>query len=140
MENQLESIFVEEYEFKVTEKASIKIKTIAVGDIPVVLNFMNKYLDAMPKLKSSTDKNQFIIKAIADDFDFIVKLLNITTSLTIEEVKKLNMAALVLISTEVINKNADFLYQNVMPAFQNLSHLFKESQKEVVAGTSKSKS
>ena len=80
------------------------------------------------------------MKAIVEDFDSVIKLIEITTDLNAEEIKSLNMAALALIATEVISENADFLYQHVLPAFQKVTQSLKEKQKTSTTGSIKSKS
>lgn len=139
-ETALRTIFVEGRDYKITEDKVIRINTISVGNIPVVLGLISKYLDLAPKIKKESDKNAIIMKAIVEDFDSVIKLIEITTDLNAEEIKSLNMAALALIATEVISENADFLYQHVLPAFQKVTQSLKEKQKTSTTGSIKSKS
>lgn len=139
-ETALRTIFVEGRDYKITEDKVIKINTISVGNIPVVLNLINKYLDLVPKMKKESDKNAIVMKAIVEDFDSVIKLIEITTDLSKEDIQNLNMAALALIATEVISENADFLYQHVLPAFQKVTQSLKEKQKTSTIGSIKSKS
>lgn len=139
MSNELQSIFSEGKTFKLANK-EILIKTISVGDIPVVLTIVNKYLEVAPHLKDEKKRKAVIIKAVSEDFDSVLKILEVTTDLSKEDIKKLNLAALASISSEVIKENADFLYQHVIPAFQSTFQNLSEKQNEAKAGSTKSKS
>lgn len=131
--SELSSIFSDGKKLKIGSR-EVLIKSIAVGDIPLILDIMTKFFEVAPKAKA--DKAQYkaiITKAVANDFESVIKVLEVTTDLTNEEIKKLNIAAATLIVAEVIKDNADFFQGHVLPVLQGMAQSLN------LAGMNKSK-
>lgn len=105
----------------------VKIKQVALGDIPMLVEFVSKVMG-----KDNTPVTQKIISIIQNDFKSIKILFSKLTDISEENVDRLNLEASVLIIREVIEENADFFMKNVAPQIKNLVG--------VMDGMSKSKS
>lgn len=119
----LSSIFCDSRELKIGDKA-IEIKQIQIGDLPKVLTIMEKIIGLVPEITGAKKSNEkmasLVLSAITKDFDSILSILGATTSLTDEEIRKLNVAATTLILTEVLKDNIDFLSQHALGAVKDL--------------------
>lgn len=132
MSDQLASIFSSERDYEIGGKV-IKIKDVTIGDIPVFLEIVNKLASAFDTDSKTDLKVGLVIsKAIANEFDSVLKILQITTDLDSETIKKLNLAAATKITNEVVKQNLDFLHLHLVPALGQI--------KESFAGMKKSKS
>lgn len=112
MSKELETIFGVEKEIEVSGH-KVKIKTLSLGDLPVVSELIEKVVAILPDFKR--DANAAIIKFIKSDFQSVIKLLGATTSLDDKEVARLNPAAAVVIVSAVIKENSSFLADHVAP-------------------------
>lgn len=127
--SELKSIFSSEVKYDITSDKSILIKEICLKDIPEALEIASK-------IKFETNNLIEMLKgAFSKDHNLASKLFLITTDLKKEEIEKLNAAACILIATKVIEVNADFFAQQVVPALKGLLEKSKS-----LAGTIKSKS
>lgn len=134
--SELKTIFVEGREINVLG-TKIIVKTISVGNIPVVLNLANRIFSIIKDLKSDEKYNTAILKAITEDFEGVLKLIEVTTNLDKEDIPNLNISAMTIILAEVIKENSDFLSLHVMPNLQNLLQGLKKP--EAKSGLTKSK-
>lgn len=116
MEN-LKSIFAESRKFPIAGQ-EIEIKSLALGDIPVALDLVMKFFDLQKSSKNEKNKNEAMLAAVQKDMPSVLKVLEVTTNLKPEDIKRLNLAAATIIIMEVVKENADFLQQNVVPAVQ----------------------
>lgn len=129
---ELNDLFPTEKEIEIG-KSKVKIKNIALGDIPVVAEIVGKAMGLF-SVKGKDElviKKDELLKFIANDFNSVVNLLTVTTDLEIEVIKKLNIAAASTILISVFKENASFFSQQVAP-------MIKEATKDL--GQSKSKS
>lgn len=127
--SELESIFSEGRDFKIG-KSVVKIKNISLGDLPVLLGAVSKFMEAGNKKGQTTEA--IAMKIFTEDFDSVVKIFEAATDLEADVVKKLNVAAGVKIMVEIIKDNLAFFSQHVVPALKELQ--------EKSAGLNKSKS
>ena len=129
---ELSDLFPTEKEIEIG-KSKVKIKNIALGDIPVVAEMVGKAMGLF-SIKGKDElviKKDELLKFIANDFNSVVILLSVTTDLEIDVIKKLNIAAASTILISVFKENASFFSQQVAP-------MIKEATKDL--GQSKSKS
>lgn len=129
---ELNDLFPTEKEIEIG-KSKVKIKNIALGDIPVVAEIVGKAMGLF-SIKGKDElviKKDELLKFIANDFNSVINLLTVTTDLEIEVIKKLNIAAASTILISVFKENASFFSQQVAP-------MIKEATKDL--GQSKSKS
>ena len=129
---ELNDLFPTEKEIEIG-KSKVKIKNIALGDIPVVAEIVGKAVGLF-SIKGKDElviKKDELLKFIANDFNSVVNLLSVTTDLEIDVIKKLNIAAASTILISVFKENASFFSQQVAP-------MIKEATKDL--GQNKSKS
>lgn len=131
----LNTIFSIEKEIELGEK-KIKIKTLTLGDIPLVADF--GYKIATEWSKSKKDTKVVILSLIKNDFNSVVKLIEATTDLGTEDIRKLNLAATAKITSEVLKENGSFLEEFVAPAIQEATNQIATAVK-MTAGSSQSK-
>lgn len=131
MSEELKSIFSSEKELSLGGKI-IKIKDVTIGDIPVFMEIINKLASKLTLEGTNLQVGLLISQAISSEFDSVLEILELTTDLSMEDIKKLNLAAATLIAHEVIKQNIDFLSKHALPALQKI--------KESLAGMKKSKS
>lgn len=126
--SELDSLFSNERKIKIgTEE--VAIKSITLGDLPIILKLASKFMDLTSNKKQ--DIKLVAMKMLTEDFESVLELFEVTTDLPKDKLKKLNMAASIVILSEVVKDNADFFQQHVAPALQSLSGK--------VSGTNKSK-
>lgn len=129
---ELESIFSEGRKIKIADKEII-IKTVPLGQLPIVISLILKMKPFFGEGKFDTAK---FSELIIQDFGEVMNLIAITTNLTYEEIKKLNLAATAKIAKEIIEDNTSFLENQVFPIIKELKVLGKNQQQ---AGGGKSK-
>lgn len=124
----LKSLFGEDKVVKIAGQ-DIKIKQIEFGNIPTILDLVDKIFGEIPDAKNNTEIALLINKALVKDFDSVSKVIITLTDLKADQVKKLNLAAATKIASEIVEVNADFLLQNVVPVaketFQKLTGTVK---------------
>lgn len=133
MSDQLKTLFCDSREVEFAG-AKIQVRNIALGDLPVLIEVISKIFEQ----KTNLNDKSAIAKAVAKDFDRILKLFEITTDLKIEDIKKMNIGAATFVLGEVIKENADFFQQQVLPRLTSLVDQVKKPTK--VSGHNKSKS
>lgn len=133
--SELNTIFGTEKKIKIADR-EISIKTVSLGDLPIVTGIIEKVVSLLPQIKK--DQNAAILKFVTTDFDSVIKLLCATTSLSKEEISNLNPAAATLIFSAVIKENSSFLAEHVAPAIKEATKGFSEA-KEKASGSGQSK-
>lgn len=106
----------------------VKIKQISLGDIPLLTELMSKVFD---KEKKKPTKD-ILMDLIKQDSQKIFSVIASLTDIPAEKVPTLNLTAAVLICSEILKENADFLQQNLAPEM--------EKMKVVMGSLTKSKS
>lgn len=112
---ELETLFAEPKEVSIG-KTKVKINQVSLGDIPLLVRLWSRI---NPKgnlqeevLKLSSDKESF-----EDIKSAIVSLTDVEK----DKVEKINIAALLLIITEVMKENASFLQIHVIPRVKEMT-------------------
>ena len=126
---ELSDLFPTEKEIEIG-KSKVKIKNIALGDIPVVAEIVGKAMGLF-SVKGKDElviKKDELLKFIANDFNSVVNLLSVTTDLEIEVIKKLNIAAASTILISVFKENASFFSQQVAPMIKEATKDLGQSQ------------
>lgn len=131
---ELKTIFSESRPFKIGDD-TIQIKTLCVGDIPTAIELVGKYISLFNIFGKGELTNQVVIKAIGDNWPGVTALLKITTDIPEDKIMKLRPDALIIIMSEVVKENMDFLQSNVTPL---IKEVFKKMNQKV--GLDKSKS
>jgi hypothetical protein len=121
---ELESIFSEGRTIKLAGK-DILIKTVPLGHLPKVISLLLKMKPFFSQGKFDTAK---FSEVIIQDFGEVMNLIAITTNLTDEEIKNLNLAATAKIAKEIIEDNTSFLENQVFPILKELKTLGKNQQ------------
>lgn len=128
---ELATIFGIEKDLVIGE-ATVKIKQVELGNLATVLDIIETIFEMKSKKAPGTKE---ILSAVTNHFDKVLKLLEVTTDLGAENVKRLNVAAATLILSEVIKENSDFFSQKVVPLLQGIAETVQAKQ----PGPSKSK-
>lgn len=110
---ELSTIFCTSRKIKIADK-EIEIKQIPLGEIPVVMDIVFNIFENVSTKMKTVD----FIKAVRKDFSAVLKLIEVTTNLSKEEIPKINQAAAIHILSEVVEENVDFLLMHVLPALK----------------------
>lgn len=121
---ELQDIFASE---KVHEYAGrkIKIKQISLEDIPLVLDIFSKVMG-----KGNTQEK--IMTLIRADFDKVKEVLYKFTDIPKDEVGRIHIGTAVFVIQKIVEDNASFLQEAVVPMVKDMAKSFN--------GLSKSKS
>lgn len=120
-ENQLETIFTEGREVQVSKTKSVLVKTVSLGDLPVILKAISKYFEAKSNKQIKGQESSVALKMVTENYDDVLKIFEISTNLSPDEVKKLNIGAAVLLLSEIIKDNSDFLVSHVIPLAEGMA-------------------
>lgn len=122
----LDTIFAESKKITIGNK-EIEIKQVSVGDLPFAVKVLSKVYDGDKKTPVMTK----VTKLVVDDFPLVTQLIQTLTSLTTEDIQKLNLAAAAHIVVAIAKENVDFLSSHLPSLQANLA--------EAMAGLNKSK-
>lgn len=125
----LETLFAESKKINVGN-TEVEIKQIALKDLPRVVGVAQKIFEG-PDVSMPVK----ITQLIASDFESLLELIKRLTNLDEEQINNLNLASTIMIVSEIIKENTDFLQQNVTPLLQGMG----AELKKVKTGSSKSK-
>ena len=94
----------------------VEIKQVSLGDIPLVLEVVSKLMSGKSK---NTQEN--VMSLFQKDFHLVNEVFARLTSISQENVNKLNLAASIEIFTLVVEENKDFLLTTVPAAMERMS-------------------
>lgn len=109
----LESLFPVEKELQFGTRV-VKIKTVELGNIPTLLKTIDPFL-------KSNNRKETALNMFQNDFESVLKLFEITTDLSTDEIKKMSLAAAMIIFNAVLKENSDFLVEKVIPHLQEMA-------------------
>lgn len=119
----LETIFATGKKVKLADK-EVTIKQVALEDVPLLSDLFSKAMG-----EGSLDAK--LLALAKNDIDLVIEILSKLTDLTKEDIKRLNIAAIVYFVSEIMKENAIFLEQYVTPMVEEVA--------KFVGGLTKSK-
>lgn len=119
MSQELKSLFGSSESIEIAG-VKIEIRDIRLDQIPDLVSLLKHY-------ESSQGKSiqEILMTIIASEKEVIFGLIEGTTSLELEEVKKLNIPAALMIAEKILAVNWSFLEQHLPKIFENMGKTFK---------------
>jgi hypothetical protein len=118
---ELLKMFPEKIEVKLGDKV-VEIKTIPFGKLPQIADLADKIMNKVQKNPSNDlGITKAVFEIMKEDFEGVVKGLEITTTLDAKEINEMSLEAATFILSNVIEVNADFLSQKVFPQLKIMS-------------------
>lgn len=122
---ELKDIFPKGSKIKLGEQ-EVEVKDFAVKDIPEIMEVAAR---VQAHLEVQKDIGKTVVKVLAEDFDGILKAINISTGLENDFLNSLNTDALVFLATEVLEVNLDFFMKKIKPRIEGLAKSLEKSTK-----------
>lgn len=123
---ELKEILLPKVEVKIGEQV-VEIKRIPFGKLPEIADLANAVISKIQKNSAAGDLGvaQALFEVMKDDFQSLIKALIITTSLDRKYLEEMSLEVATFVITNVVEVNADFLSQKVMPQFATMQKLVK---------------
>lgn len=122
---ELKDIFPTGSKIKLGEQ-EVEVKDFAVSHIPHIMEVAARVQSHLDQTK---DIGKTVVKVLAEDFDGILKAVELSTDLELDFLKKLNTEALIFIASEVVEVNLDFFMKKIKPRIENLAKGLEKSTK-----------